>query len=174
MAASSLEMTRAASRNVQRVERFRNRNAVHVPIHSCTYRTYSTGTYCAAYMYCDTGPGLMPGVRPPTYFNTPSVGTKACIAWLSAQVRRCVRLGGVWGGVTHSRAKRPFKSLLKPWLAHGSARRIKPGLISSLAVGPCGGCWARNSGVGATPDRPGSVWGGGPAIRAILGVLTLA
>ena len=50
---------------------------------------------------------------------------------------------------TSARAKRPFKSLLKPWLAHGSARRKKPGLIFSLSVGPCGGCWARNSGGGA-------------------------
>ena len=50
---------------------------------------------------------------------------------------------------TSARAKRPFKSLLKPWLAHGSARRIKPGLIFSLSIGPFGGYWARNSGGGA-------------------------
>ena len=31
---------------------------------------------------------------------------------------------------TSARAGRPFKSLLKPRLAHASARRIKPGLIS--------------------------------------------
>jgi hypothetical protein len=30
---------------------------------------------------------------------------------------------------TSARAGRPFKSLLKPRLAHASARRIKPGLI---------------------------------------------
>ena len=54
---------------------------------------------------------------------------------------------------TSARAKRPFKSLLKPWLAHGSARRIKPSLIFSLSVGPCGGCWARNSGGGAPTVR---------------------
>ena len=30
---------------------------------------------------------------------------------------------------TSARAERPFKSLLKPRLAHAGARRIKPGLI---------------------------------------------
>jgi hypothetical protein len=33
---------------------------------------------------------------------------------------------------TSARAERPFKSLLKPRLAHASARRIKPGLIFAL------------------------------------------
>jgi hypothetical protein len=40
---------------------------------------------------------------------------------------------------TSARAKRLFKSLLKPQLAHGSAPLFKPGLILALSVGPCGG-----------------------------------
>ena len=47
--------------------------------------------------------------------------------------------GGIYVAPTSARAKRLFKSLLKPQLAHGSAPLFKPGLILALSVGPCGG-----------------------------------
>ena len=43
------------------------------------------------------------------------------------------RAGGLYVAPTSARAKRLFKSLLKPQLAHGSAPLFKPGLI----LAPC-------------------------------------